>query len=663
MRGFRRPVDDFYNIQWHYQFIHMEPAWDLEIGSDDVVMAVIDSGIVQGHPDLTNRLARNANGTIIGMDFLSDSDADGDPGRDTNPEDPGDQLFGDRSSFHGTHVAGTMAAETGDEGEQAGVAGVTWAGRLVPVRVLGLQLVGYESDILEGIFWAIGDPNFEGIPPNPRPARVVNLSLGGPIDAASQQNWNDAFEFIVADSEDLYADPVFVAAAGNSDDDCSTTAPANVPGVIGVGAVRSLDGIRASYSNFGSCVDLMGPGGDNSIDQNQDGQADAILSTYENDYDFEQGTSMASPHVAGVAALLIAQNPALTAVSVQQILTGTANPQGECPEGCGAGWLDAFEALLQAGGTIEPVPRLAVDAVTVAFGDGVSSRTFRVLNTGNAPFDFTASIDGVQADAFALSVDNGTVPAAEDGGTVGITVTLTRGNAESGSANITITTVGLDPEQSALVNLEWNDDPNRAPRLLDTVEVAAFVAENGEYKSVKKTITTRAEGFKYAITGLVRGSYYVFAVADDNRDGTYDASIESVGGYPLISAPEALTLADDEEIAEINFPLIPNFITGIVGGIGEPCLDDDPDIADGRCTFAPDAQCITSFSGGYCTRDCTEDGECGQGGSCEILGCVDGQGNPFDCGVCLLSCLSDAQCRFDEGYVCDQFGTCSPQDL
>ncbi len=644
--GFRVPNDDEYPFQWHYQFINMEAAWDLEVGDPNLVIAIVDSGAVLAHPDLASRWARDPqNDTVVGMDFVSaGNDNDNVSGPDTNPEDPGDNLFGDRSSYHGTHIAGTIGAAT-DNNE--GVAGITWAGKLLPVRVLGNQLQGSEFDLATGIYWAIGG-DVDLTPANIAPARIVNLSVGVPADGESQQFWDDLFTEIYADADNQFDEPIFIAAVGNDDLDGQNIVPANVAGVITVGAIASVNGVRAPYSNFGTVVDIMAPGGDSTIDLTQDGRGDAVYSTYENGYGFEQGTSMSAPHVTGVVALLVSQTPSLTRIQAQDVLTASANPAGRCNEGCGAGWLDAFSALLLTGAEIEPVPRMAADANGLFFGDGVAARSFRVLNTGNVPFDFSVTVSGAQAELFSTDIDNGSVGAAGPEGEQRVVVTLARGTFEAGSANIELTSVGLNPEQRIVLDASFNDDPNRSPRLMESIEVGAYISRDGQLEKIKSSVATRAERFRYSVEGLAKGSYFVFAVADDNRDGVFDATTESVGAYGGTREPTVLSVGDDEAVAGIDFSITPRLITDIVGGVGVAC-DSDSD-----CTFAPDAICISEFDAGYCSRAC-DDGDCGGNGSCEVLSCAG-----VDCSYCLLRCANDAQCRFSEGYECDQFNTCAP---
>ncbi len=329
------PNDPLYPQQWNYfeaaGGINLPAAWDITTGSTGVVVAVIDTGI-RPHPDLANR-------TVPGYDFIGDTNVsnDGD-GRDADPSDPGDYGCGLNSSWHGTHVSGTVGAASNDG---AGVAGVNWVSKILPARVLG-KCGGYTSDIVDAMRWAAGMP-IVGVPANANPARVENLSLGG------TETCSNTFQRAIDDV--VGRGTVVVVAAGNENADAATSEPANCNNVIAVGATLRNGG-RASFSNYGSRVALSAPGA-------------SILSTLNagtttpgaDNYAFYSGTSMSAPHVAGVASLMLSQNPALTPAQVKTRLMQTARafPTGtgsDCNTAlCGAGIVDAAAALAPANTT------------------------------------------------------------------------------------------------------------------------------------------------------------------------------------------------------------------------------------------------------------------------------------------------------------------------
>lgn len=327
------PNDPLFSQQWALTGavggVNAPAAWDLETGSASVTVAVIDTGITD-HPDLAGRF-------LPGYDFIQGIAGANDPGDGTSDNQCGPGIPGEPSFFHGTFVSGLIAANT-DNG--VGIAGLDWKAMILPVRVLG-QCGGTFDQILDGILWAVGAP-VAGVPLNPNPARVLNLSLGG--DTPCPQSVQDAINTALAQGV------VIAVAAGNSSEDAGNSAPANCSGVITVGA-STRQGDITSYSNFGSRVDVSAPGGDGAM-------ADLILSTGNDgsagpgnpDYEYAAGTSFAAPHVAGVASLMIARNANLTPGRIQDIITGaTRNFAHGTACGlsglCGSGLLDASLAL------------------------------------------------------------------------------------------------------------------------------------------------------------------------------------------------------------------------------------------------------------------------------------------------------------------------------
>ena len=349
------PTDPRYSEQWYLQTpapstqgIDLPSAWDVTRGSANVVVAVIDTGRLD-HPELSGRL-------VDGYDFVSQTknSKDGD-GWDPDETDVGDWSESDASlytctvgdpfkpsSWHGTHVSGIVAA---NDDNSVGITGVAPNVRVQHVRVLG-TCGGRTSDEAVAIRWAAGLP-VDGVPLNPTPAKVINLSLGSQTACAAveQAAINDA----------VAAGVTVVVAAGNAGLDLDTNdfAPSKCDNVISVAALR-YDGSRASYTNYGSGVDVAAPGGPGGILSLSNGGTRTADSSWT--YGYKQGTSMSTPIVSGIAALILSVNPNLTPAQVEAIIessvrpfpTGVSTPCSSNPSDtfhCGSGIADAGAAL------------------------------------------------------------------------------------------------------------------------------------------------------------------------------------------------------------------------------------------------------------------------------------------------------------------------------
>ena len=373
-----RPNDPNYNLQWHFPPVQAEQAWDVSAGQG-VVVAVIDSGVAKGSDlachtfvDEFNAIT-NQSGAGVATDDLG----------------------------HGTHVAGTIAQCTNNG---LGVAGLAYRAAIMPVKVLNSQGSGTSSDIAQGIDWA-----------RSHGADVINLSLGFPCGT---QSWPSCSSSIMnsALASAAAADIVIAAAAGN-DNESVVGFPANHPDTIAVGAV-DFNLNRAPYSSYGSVLDLVAPGGDTSVDRNQDGYVDGVLQqTFKNGswgYYFYQGTSMASPHVAGAAAMLRAQAPNASRTAIKNALLNTARDLGDAgrDDRYGRGLLQIRAALDSLTGLSGDFTQPAANAVVVApvtlrvEGTGIARVAFTTNGTGSwtaiwqdttAPFEITWDMAGVPA--------------------------------------------------------------------------------------------------------------------------------------------------------------------------------------------------------------------------------------------------------------------------
>ena len=346
--AFMIPNDTLYSYQWHldnaiYGGIQMENAWDISTGSSNVTVAIVDGGIAyedyqESHsrkyeqaPDLAetsfwinlgeipgNGSDDDGNGfvdDVNGWDFVNN---------DAHPND-------DTSPGHGTHVAGTVAQSTNNN---LGVSGIAFNTCLLPVKVLDNKGVGTYDDVAAGIIYAVDNG-----------ANVINLSLGGSSPSTTLEN---ALAYAYGEGVTI------IAAAGNDGEETVNYPAAYDAYVIAVGATQ-YDEDLAPYSNYGPSLDIVAPGGNINLDQNQDGYGDGVLQqTYEKKgqsvswaYYFIQGTSMAAPHVSGVAALLIANGNATTPDDIRAALQETAEDKGTAGRDDTYGWgiVDAYAAL------------------------------------------------------------------------------------------------------------------------------------------------------------------------------------------------------------------------------------------------------------------------------------------------------------------------------
>ncbi|MFF3848846.1 S8 family serine peptidase [Streptomyces sp. NPDC002328] len=386
------PNDTEYAKQWDLfestAGMNVPAAWNTTTGAG-VTVAVIDTGYV-AHSDLAANI-------VGGYDFIADTavSVDGD-GRDSNPADPGDWYNANEcgtgipastSSWHGTHVAGTIAAATNNG---KGIAGIAYGAKISPVRVLG-KCGGYDSDIIDAITWASGG-TVSGVPANSNVAKVINMSLGG--DGACTSATQSAINAAVTRGTTV------VVASGNDNDNVANHSPGNCANVISVAATNRA-GAKASYSNYGALVDISAPGGQTST-----GNANGILSTLNagtktpagENYAYYQGTSMATPHVAGLAALLKSAKSSLTPAQIEAAIKANARTlPGACSGGCGAGLADAAKtvaAVTGTGGGSTGATFSNTTAVAVPDnGAAIESSIAVTGRTGNAPSTLQVGVD------------------------------------------------------------------------------------------------------------------------------------------------------------------------------------------------------------------------------------------------------------------------------
>jgi serine protease len=353
------PNDPLFGLQWHFKDngaaagqsaggAGFNGFWTKtkDKGSRDVVVAVVDTGLQMNHPDI-----KGSPNLAPGYDMVSDPmmGNDGD-GRDNDPNDPGDKCDAASTTtfdtFHGTHVAGTIGVASTNNA--AGVAGGNWDVTIVPVRALG-RCGGKLSDINDAIRWAAGTVPARDTQGrevwNSKPADIINLSIGlfEPCPASMQAAINDA----------TAAGAIVVAAAGNARVDVKYFAPGGCDNVISV-AANDARGVLTPYSNYGAKVSIMAPGGDMSRDDDKDGRPDGVLSTKFSKncidpaspgtnvaqcyYSYENGTSMAAPHVSAALALIKAKYPSAVPSDLRAKLlqSSMARTEMQCSGKCSA---------------------------------------------------------------------------------------------------------------------------------------------------------------------------------------------------------------------------------------------------------------------------------------------------------------------------------------
>jgi serine protease len=532
------PTDKLLGLQWNLLApaqlaggMNIIEAWNAHgTGSANTVVAVVDTGILYDgetssntHPDLLGRV-------LPGFDFISDPAMAGDgDGRDPNPFDVGDE----RLTYHGSHVAGTILAGANNARGQfdGGMVGINWSAKLVAVRVLG-NGGGTTADIVEGTLWAAGIP-VNGVPNNPNPADVINLSLGGQGTCGPAEQ--EAYNLALTGPKK----PIIVVAAGNDNKDATGFTPASCAGVITVGASDQV-GARAPYSNFGPRIDVMAPGGD--LNQAFDGvdQAGGILSLSKDaqgqlGYQFKNGTSMAAPHVAGLASLIKGLKPGLNTAEVLEILkrpgVATALNAAKCkrPQGadCGAGLLEAKLALDAAvNATNSPDFNLGLSSASLPIAPGSTGKVTISINRQNGlteavTLNIPVPVAGLTTTFAAAGTDKVDLNIAAAANLVPGVYTLTVRGTTGG---------GLSKSQTLSVQIRnTSDGPNlQGALVLTCIRILGKCANN---TTVGVQITSATRQANYTLTGVSSsGTYVVLAYKDTNSNKRVDNG-DFIGAY------------------------------------------------------------------------------------------------------------------------------------
>ncbi len=601
------PNDPGYALQWHYPQIHLPQAWDITTGNPNVLVAVADTGVAP-HPDLAANVRYD-----LGYDFVSNpfTSNDGD-GVDPNADDPGDGSGSKPSTFHGTHVAGTVAAVTNNG---LGVAGVAGSAKIMPIRVLGAG-GGYIGDIANGILWAAGIPSLPGQPPPARKADVLNMSLGGlnPCPAVYQE----------AIARARAAGVTVVVSAGN-DNVSLPTNPASCPGVIAVSAV-ARNYSHAGYSSCGPWIKVAAPGGSTSLTSSRVGNSGLPLfppgnpapcKPYSSSYQFDDeavwstvytgggaqgesraptyepmpGTSQAAPHVAGVIALMKSVDPGLTPQDVDNLLAS-----GQITTDLGApGWdnlygyglIDAYKAVVAtrslAGGAAVP-PALIPAPSSLNFGETTVSLDLSLTLAGSGPL----TIANVAADQPWLRA----TPRNANGAGFGTyAIDVNRAGLVQGEHNARLrVTTSQGTATDIPVSLRVGP-----PTPGEVGYLYLLVIDPVTGQTVKYLEGAGAQGaYTFSAQGLLPGDYVVLAGSDNDRDFHVCDPGDTCGVFPSLSEP-ALVNIDNSDVNIGSFVVYPD-LSGLGSANSASASATGSQVAIAQAASASDSAAATGFA-------------------------------------------------------------------
>ncbi|MEX2488743.1 MAG: S8 family serine peptidase, partial [Pseudomonadales bacterium] len=464
------------------------------------------------------------------------------------------------SSFHGTHVAGTVAAQTDNE---IGVSGAGWNTRVMPLRVLG-KGGGTTTDVIQAIRYAAGLANDSDRLPD-KPVDIINMSLGGGSFNQAEQDAIDAAR----------AEGVIVIASAGNESNNTVTFPAGYDGVVGVSATTITNEL-AFYSNTGAGVDVAAPGGDTSTDLNGDGIADGVLSTLGDDsgsganpefvYGMLAGTSMAAPHVAGVAALMRAEAPTMTPDQFDALLAAgeITDDRGAAgrDDSFGHGLINAQKALVAASGeTLQEF--IVVSPTTLNFGAVLEVLGLNIDNAGTN----NATVNNVSTDAPWLTVTPQTI---DESGAGIYELRADRSDLEDGNFRGEVLVETSANNSTVVVVMRVSE--------LDVNADAGFhyivlLDESGE--NVAQETAVAVDGrYEFQFDNVEAGRYELAAGSDTDNDQFICDAGEACGLFRTLDSPTTIEL--DEDLSGLEF------ITGFRTSLSSPGSQADDGTGDDR---------------------------------------------------------------------------------
>ena len=519
------PNDTEYAQQWSLPMLSLPGAWQISTG-ENVTIAVIDTGIDLNHDDLIENISDQ------GFDFISNTASSGDGnGRDLDPSDVG-------TSLHGTHVAGIIAAQANNN---LGVAGIAYDATIMPLRVLGVNDVGADSDIAAAILYAAGLAE-DGDPSPESPADIINLSLGGPDISITLKS---------AVEKAINQGVIVIAAVGNGSSS-DNFYPAAYENVIGVSAINE-EKKRSSFSNFGEYIDVTAPGGTGSSGELFDGFQDGILSTLQaSEYGELKGTSMAAPHVAGVAALMKSVNSSIDHLSFLMALNSGLLTD-ELPETSlfnfyGNGLINAAKAVSWA---YEPdeetIPTTLIfypnrfsfigantDSLLNITNAGVGTIEVSNLNSSDDWIDFRPlNVDSFGLGTYHVGIDSSAIVFnAVKIGTISFDYQENDQAIKTQTLKLFVSKTLPGEDSAGLIHI-YLEKPD----------------EGGVYVSIGGVLDQGV--YTYQFDGVPAGEYYIKASTDNDGDSEVYDEGEAVGQYPLQSQPELIQVEAD--MSELDF--------------------------------------------------------------------------------------------------------------
>jgi len=528
--------DTEYSRQWNLPMLQTPAAWEASTGAG-VIVAIIDTGIDANHLDLKNNILSD------GYDFISDTnsgnDSDNEPGMDANPQDTG-------TFFHGSHVAGIVAAEANND---TGVAGVAYNASLMPLRVLGVDNSGTNSDIANAILYAAGLDNDSGTFPVKK-ADIINLSLGG-----------DDESIVLKDAIDkaLEEGVIIIAAAGN-DSTSNAFYPAAFEGVIGVSSVTDHKTL-STFSNFGTYIDVTAPGGTGLGDALLDGFQDGILSTlYASEYVEYVGTSMATPHVAAVAALMKSVKPDLDPTSFYNALeAGQLSDDLGNDELFGSGLINAAKsvnwALSEEGQQAIPAS-LNIYPTQLGFVGANTVTNLFLSNSGSG----TVNIISIAASDAWVEVSEFNANSVDEFGLGKYRIRVNNTDLGQNSVNSSeisiLYKINNGETQSATIDV-FNSNSLQTDTTVGTLWVSLFHMNES---SPEQTLTQfalveaiKGQGeYTYRFSNVPKGEYLLRAGTNNDLDDDIFDSGEARGQYPPFTQATFIQV-NDGNLSDLNF--------------------------------------------------------------------------------------------------------------